>query len=480
MKTQTNPMYKAKLYPVQKKLAYFRFHFFIVLVLSLLTIVNVNAALPVLDSQGNRLPTLAPMLERTMPAVVNIATSSTITIQQNPLLNDPFFRHFFDVPDQPQTRRSQSLGSGVVVDAEKGYILTNNHVIDQADIINVTFTTGHTLKAKLIGTDPATDIAVIQVQPTDDLKLTALPLANSDQLRVGDFAIAIGNPFGLGQTVTSGIVSALGRSGLGIEGYEDFIQTDASINPGNSGGALVSLNGELIGINTAILSKSGGNVGIGFAIPINMAHAIMQQLITHGEVQRGQLGAQAQDLSPDLAKAFGISNANKITGAVITQVDSHSAAEKAGLKAGDIVIRFNGKPVRNASALRNRVGLLRIGERVELVVLREGKQKTLIAKVEGEQNINQLKATHPRLQGSTFSNIIKGSPLYGRIKGVIVSGIERGSPAWQAGIRKNDVITSVNRIPVNNLQDFKKATNTSPTLLLNISRKTGSLFLYLQ
>ncbi len=480
MKTKT--VYKATAYPLQKTIKYFRFHFLVVLSLSLLVLVNVNvnAALPVLDSQGNRLPTLAPMLERAMPAVVNIATSSTITIQQNPLLRDPFFRRFFDIPDQPQTRRSQSLGSGVVVDAEKGYILTNNHVIDKADVIMVTFKSGHSLKAKLIGTDPATDIAVIQVTPTDDLILTALPLANSDQLRVGDFAIAIGNPFGLGQTVTSGIVSALGRSGLGIEGYEDFIQTDASINPGNSGGALVSLNGKLIGINTAILSKSGGNVGIGFAIPINMANAIMQQLVTHGEVQRGKLGAQAQDLSPDLAKAFGISNADKITGAVITQVDSHSAAERAGLKAGDIVIRFNGKPVRNASVLRNRVGLLRIGERVELVVLREGQRKTLVAKVAGEQNLNQFKAEHPRLQGATFSNITKGSPLYKQIKGVIVSGIERGSPAWMAGLRKNDVVTSVNRVPVGNLQDFRKASNTSPTLLLNIRRKSGSLFLYLQ
>ncbi len=480
MKTPHKFCYKTNPYPLQKSYPYFHFHFLLILSLTLFVFVNAHAALPLLDSQGNRLPSLAPMLERTMPAVVNIATSSTIRIQQNPLLSDPFFRRFFSVPNQPRTRHTQSLGSGVVVDAEKGYILTNNHVIDKADIIDVTFKSGHHLRAKLIGTDPATDIAVIQVIPTDGLKLTALPLADSDQLRVGDFAIAIGNPFGLGQTVTSGIVSALGRSGLGIEGYEDFIQTDASINPGNSGGALVSLNGKLIGINTAILSKSGGNVGIGFAIPINMARAIMQQLIDHGEVQRGQLGAQAQDLSPELAKAFGFSPTNNNTGSVITQVDPDSPAYKAGLRAGDIVIRINNKPVRNASTLRNKVGLLRIGEQVELVILRKGQQQTLIAKIEGEPGLRQLTATHSRLKGATFMNLTKNVSLYRRLSGVIISNIQRGSPAWQAGLRKNDVITSVNRNPIKNLQDFKRLSQAKPTLLLNIRRGPSSLFLYLQ
>jgi len=248
-----------------------------------------HAALPLVDSQGKPLPSLAPMLERTLPAVVNIASSGHVRVQESPLFSDPFFRHFFDLPDQqPQERRTQALGSGVIVDAAKGYILTNNHVVDKADAITVTLKDGRNFKAKLIGTDPATDIAVVQIQAKD---LTALKLGNSDRLQVGDFVVAIGNPFGLGQTVTSGIVSALGRSGLGIEGYEDFIQTDASINPGNSGGALVDLDGQLIGINTAIFSQSGGNIGIGFAIPINMAHEIMAQLIAHGEVKRGQLGA---------------------------------------------------------------------------------------------------------------------------------------------------------------------------------------------
>ncbi len=455
---------------------------FAVVLLSAAVINNSNASLPLQDSQGNPLPSLAPMLQRSMPAVVNIATTSFVQVQQNPLLSDPFFRHFFNIPNQqPQTRRSQSLGSGVVVDADNGYILTNNHVIDKADVISVTFKSGHVLKAKLIGTDPATDIAVIQVKPEATQKLVALAFADSDKLRVGDFAVAIGNPFGLGQTVTSGIISALGRSGLGIEGYEDFIQTDASINPGNSGGALVSLNGKLIGINTAILSKSGGNVGIGFAIPINMAKVIMQQLIAHGEVKRGQLGAQAQDLNPDLAKAFGIDThkSTAFAGAVITQVDENSAAARAGLKAGDIIIRFNDKPIRNAAALRNTVGLLRVGEQVHMLVLREGKQLSLTARVE-QNNLSQVKARHPRLQGAVFSNITQGSPLYGRIQGVIISGVERGSPAWQAGLRKGDVVTSVNRQPVSNIRMFNKLTQSGSTLLLNIHRKSGSLFLYLQ
>ena len=457
-------------------------HFFVVLTLSTLLINQSSAAIPLKDSQGTTLPSLAPMLDRAMPAVVNIATTSFIQVQQNPLLNDPFFRRFFNVPNQPQKQRSQSLGSGVVVDAKNGYILTNNHVVGKADVIHVTFKSGHTLKAKLIGTDPATDVAVIQVIPADSQKLIALPFANSDQLRVGDFAVAIGNPFGLGQTVTSGIISALGRSGLGIEGYEDFIQTDASINPGNSGGALVSLNGELIGINTAILSKSGGNVGIGFAIPINMANVIMQQLITYGEVQRGRLGAQAQDLSPDLAKAFGITQQrfSRGRGAVVTQVDRGSAADKAGLKAGDIIIAFNDKPVPTSSTLRNMVGLLRVGEQVRMTVLRQGKQLNLVANIEQNRNVSQLKAMHPRLKGATFSNITKDSPLYRRIKGVVISKVERGSPAWQSGLRKGDVITSVNRKAVTNLKGFKQLLKSDTALLINLSRETGSMFLYLQ
>jgi Do/DeqQ family serine protease len=435
-----------------------------------------HAGLPGVDSQGNKLPTLAPMLKRATPAVVNIATSGRVKVQQSPLFNDPFFRHFFDVPDQPRERKTSSLGSGVIVDAGKGLIITNNHVIDKADEINVTLNDGREFKAKLIGTDPETDVAVIQIEAKD---LTALPFANSDQLNVGDFAIAIGNPFGLGQTVTSGIVSALGRSGLGIEGYEDFIQTDASINPGNSGGALVNLNGELIGINTAIFSRSGGNIGIGFAIPINMARDVMTQLVAHGEVKRGRLGAQAQELTADLAQAFKLENGHG--GAVITQVTPKSAADKAGLKAGDIVIELNGKPVRDVFDLRNIIGLLRVGQKVEMVVIRENKRKQITAVVE-EPAASQSagKNMHPKLAGASFTDISEDSPLFGRIEGVVVADVEQGSPAWASGLRKGDIITSANRKKISNMSEFSQALKGSQSLLLNVQRGRGALFLFLQ
>ena len=435
-----------------------------------------HASLPGVDSQGSKLPTLAPMLKRAMPAVVNIATSGRIKVQQSPLFNDPFFRRFFDMPQQPRERKTSSLGSGVIVDAQKGYIITNNHVIDKADEINVTLNDGRAYKAKLIGTDPETDVAVIQIEAKE---LTALTFSDSDKLDVGDFAIAIGNPFGLGQTVTSGIVSALGRSGLGIEGYEDFIQTDASINPGNSGGALVNLNGELIGINTAIFSRSGGNIGIGFAIPINMAKDVMHQLVQHGEVKRGSLGAQAQDLTPDLAQAFNLKNGHG--GAVITQVQPKSAADKAGLKAGDIVIELNGKPVRDAFDVRNFIGVLRIGQKVEMVVLRENKRKQITATV-AEPASSQAagKIIHDKLAGASFAEIVEGTPLYGKIEGVIVAEVEQGSPAWAAGLRKADIITSANRKKINDMDSFRSALQGSQSLLLNIQRGRAALFLFLQ
>jgi serine protease Do/serine protease DegQ len=434
-----------------------------------------SAALPVADSQGQELPTLAPMLKKALPAVVNIATTGTVRIQSNPLLDDPIFRRFFDIPEQPRERRTQSLGSGVIVDAKQGYILTNNHVIANASEITVTLSDGRVHTAKLIGTDPETDVAVIQI---DAENLTALKKTDSDSLQVGDFAVAIGNPFGLGQTVTSGIVSALGRSGLGIEGYEDFIQTDASINPGNSGGALVNLNGELIGINTAIYSQSGGNIGIGFAIPINMAYGVMQQLVEHGEVRRGRLGAQAQDLTPDLAQAFNLKNGSG--GAVITQVIPGSAAEKAGLQTGDVVIELNGKLIDDATDVRNVIGLLRIGDKVRIKVLRDGKTKSMVATV-GEMDVARQtgKAFHAKLQGAQFGDIEPGSRLYGRIEGVVVLDVENGSPAWQAGLRKGDVITSANRNKIKSLAEFKAAIKDSRKLLLNVQRGSAALFLYL-
>lgn len=437
----------------------------------------VFASLPLVDSQGTALPSLAPMLKRTTPAVVNIATSGTVHIQSNPLFNDPFFRHFFEQPSQPRQRKTQSLGSGVVVDKNKGYIITNNHVIDKADEITVTLSNGETYKAKLIGTDPDSDVAVIQIKAEN---LSAIPLANSEQLQVGDFAVAIGNPFGLGQTVTSGIISALERSGLGIEGYENFIQTDASINPGNSGGALVNLRGELIGINTAIFSKSGGSQGIGFAIPTNMANDIMQQLVKYGEVRRGRLGAQAQDLTPKLAEAFNIPFRR---GAVVSYVEKDSPADRAGLKTGDIVTELNGKPVRNADALRNSMGLLRIGQSVKMKVFRDNEVISLNAKVAEQDKQKESitgKKLHAQLNGAVLQNIQPNSKFYGRIEGVIISAIESGSPAARTGLRPGDIITSANRKNIKNILELQAAITNSKSLLINIRRGNASLFLFLQ
>lgn len=436
-----------------------------------------QAGLPVaLD--GRPLPSLAPILERSTPAVVNVFTRSTITVATNPLLSDPLFRQFFNVPDQPRQRESQSLGSGVIVDADKGYILTNNHVIKGADDILVTLRDGRRLEAKLVGTDPESDVAVIQV-PAESL--TALPIADSEQLQVGDFVVAIGNPFGLGQTVTSGIVSALSRSGLGIEGYEDFIQTDASINPGNSGGALINLRGELIGINTAILSRSGGNIGIGFAIPINMARDIMQQLIDHGEVRRGRLGAQAQDLDPQLAQAFKLDPRSE--GAVVVSVLQGSPAANAGLRVGDVITEMNDRPVRHAADLRNAIGLLRVGTRVSMRVLRDGKQQTIVATIAESSNAPQHQGVqlHPRLDGATLSDLVEGHPAYGKIEGILVNEVAPRSQAARTGLRKGDIITAINKQAVHNMNDAVEVANArSSSLTLNIIRGRNSLFLIIQ
>ncbi|MBI3563486.1 MAG: DegQ family serine endoprotease [Gammaproteobacteria bacterium] len=435
-----------------------------------------QAALPTHDSQGTALPSLAPMLENVVPGVVNIATSGRVQIEQSPLFDDPFFRRFFDIPQQPREKRFSSLGSGVIIDAAKGLIITNHHVIDKADTITVMLNDGRHFKAKLLGSDPETDVALIKIHAE---KLTALPFADSDKLRVGDFVVAIGSPFGLRQTVTSGIVSALGRSGLGIEGYENFIQTDASINPGNSGGALVNLRGELVGINTAIYSQSGGNIGIGFAIPINMVREVSAQLSEHGQVRRGRLGAEAQDLTPELIQAFGLQNGTG--GAVITQVTPDSPADKAGLKSGDIVVEINAKPIRDAGDLRNAVGLLRIGQKVELTIVRDGKRKNLEAQIEEPKHVKTTgKALNPHLQGATLGEISEDSPFYGQIEGVMVLAVEHGSPAWRAGLRKNDVITSANRKNVHNLEELRDAVGKTSSLLLNIRRGDSALFLYLQ
>jgi Do/DeqQ family serine protease len=335
------------------------------------------AAAPIPEIGGAAVPSLAPMLSRITPGVVNIGVRGRVK-EQNPLLQDPFFRRFFNLPQNqlPEERETQATGSGVIVDAAQGYVLTNGHVVENATRIDVTTKDSRRFTAKLIGTDSDTDVAVLQIAAGN---LTAVPMGDSDRLQVGDFVLAIGNPFGLGQTVTSGIVSALGRSGLGIEGYEDFIQTDASINPGNSGGPLVNLNGECVGINTAILAPGGGNIGIGFAVPVNMVRRVMEQLIRYGEVKRGRIGVTIQDLTPDLAQSM---NTSHTTGAVIARVDAGSPAERAGLHSGDLVVAVNGVPVRGGTQLRNMIGLARIGDDVELTIDRRGAERKVAVHVD--------------------------------------------------------------------------------------------------
>ncbi|MBA2593407.1 MAG: DegQ family serine endoprotease [Pseudomonadota bacterium] len=428
---------------------------------------------------GGETPSLAPMLEKVMPAVVNVATEGKVRVGRNPLLDDPLFRHFFDVPDEPRERKTQSLGSGVIVDAGRGLIITNAHVVANAEHITVKLRNSRKLDAKRVGVDAETDVAVIQV-PAEGL--TALGFGDSDGLKVGDFVVAIGNPFGLDQTVTSGIVSALGRSGLGIEGYEEFIQTDASINPGNSGGALVDLQGRLVGINTAIFSQSGGSIGIGFAIPINVARQVMEQLAQHGEVKRGQLGVQLQDLDPDLAEAFDL---NEQEGAVVVNVVEGSPAAKAGLKAGDVVVAVNGRPVRNASDLRSRVGLLRIGDKVTLEVLRKGllgKNDRVQISAAVAPKIDQATSgsalQNPRLEGARFGDIPERSPAHGEVEGVMVYEVKRGSRAWRNGLREGDIVLSVNQVPVSNLKEFLGQVNRlESAVLLHVLRGNSAAFI---
>jgi Do/DeqQ family serine protease len=347
------------------------------------------AAAPIPEFSGGVVPSLAPMLNAITPGVVNIAVKGRERVQ-NPLLQDPFFRRFFNVPQGQQSyAETQATGSGVIVDAAEGYVLTNAHVVANETSITVTTKDNRKFAAKLVGRDTDTDVAVLKINSDH---LTAVPLGDSDKLQVGDFVVAIGNPFGLGQTVTSGIVSALGRN-LGIEGYEDFIQTDASINPGNSGGALVDLRGNLVGINTAILAPGGGNIGIGFAVPINMAHRVMDQLIHYGEVKRGRVGISIQDLTPDLAQAM---NVKRTDGAVIAKVEPGSPADHAGLKTGDLVVTANGVAVHSGTQLRNAIGLTRIGDDVNLTVDRGGNERSVSVKVELAQQTSANKSAIER------------------------------------------------------------------------------------
>ena len=433
-----------------------------------------HAGLPAFDTQGRELPTLAPLLKEVNPAVVNIATFTTRSMAQNPLLNDPFFRRFFNLPPgqamPQQQRRTQSAGSGVIIDAREGIVVTNAHVVDGADEIVVGLDDGRSYKATLLGSDPEVDIAVLKLEKVENI--VAVKIADSSLLQQGDFVLAIGNPFGLGHSVTSGIVSALGRSGLGIEGYEDFIQTDASINPGNSGGALVNLRGELVGINTAILAPSGGNIGIGFAIPINMARASIDQILESGEVRRGQLGVIIQDLTPALAEAFEIDEQQR--GVLIAQVQNGSAAEKAGIEPGDIVISVDGEKVETTAQLRNQIGMRRIGESVKLSVLREGKTRIIKAKIgEAVTTVASSSDIHPFLEGAVLEPEEGG--------GIRIVNVEPGAPALRFGLRQGDVILSANRQVVNSLEQLRKAAAQSKDrLVLRVQRGNAALFLVLQ
>ena len=432
----------------------------------------VRAATPLLGSTGD-LPTLAPLLAKVTPAVVNISVRSRVPMEQNPLFRDPFFRRFFDLP-RPEPQRS--AGSGVIINARQGYVLTNNHVIQNADEIVVTLEDRRRVTARLVGTDPGTDIALLQI---DAKRLTALPLGDSDKLNVGDFVVAIGNPFGLGQTVTSGIVSALGRSGLSLEGYENFIQTDASINPGNSGGPLLNLRGEVVGINTAIIAPAGGNVGIGFAVPSNMATAVKDQLIAFGAVKRGRLGITIQDLTPDLAEALDIES---VDGAVVTEVEADSPAEEAGLKSGDVVVSLNGRAVRSSTNLRNRLGLLRIGEEITLRVYRRGRPKTVTARI-GKPQVAELSGgrSRPELAGATFKDIDPNSRRDSRRAGVVVADVERGSPAWRYGLRRGDIVVAINRQGIASVDELNKALRRrGQVLALNVLRNGASLFIVIR
>jgi len=415
--------------------------------------------LPLSDSKGG-VPSLAPLLQDVTPAVVNISVLTRSAIEDNPLFRDPFFRRFFNIPDQA-ARQERSAGSGVIVDAARGYVLTNHHVIKDALQVIVTLKDRRQFQAKLVGMDPGTDIALLKIEARN---LQALRLGDSDLLNVGDFVVAIGNPFGLGQTVTSGIVSALGRSGLDIEGYEDFIQTDASINPGNSGGALVNLKGELIGINTAIIGPSGASVGIGFAVPSVMAKAVLDQLVRFGEVRRGRLGASSEDITYDLAMALGLASTE---GAIISSVDPSSPAEKAGIKPRDVVVAFNGRAVRNSADLRNKIGMVPIGESIELGLLRDGRPLTARAQIAKPLEVPSIsEETVPQLAGASVANIKPGSPLHGKVEGVLVTKVEANSPAWQHGIRPGDIIIGINRRKVRSVQEFLAALKTGENVIM--------------
>jgi Do/DeqQ family serine protease len=422
-------------------------------------------------------PSLSPIVKKVSPAVVNIATRGTIRDRgpQNPLLDDPFFRRFFDVPpdnkDGPRERPFQSAGSGVIFDAKAGYIVTNAHVVENANEITVTLQDGRDVKAEIVGSDEQSDVAVLKIKA--DGPLVQIGLGDSAKVEVGDFVLAIGNPFGLQHTVTSGIISGLSRSGINPDGYEDFIQTDASINPGNSGGALVNLRGELIGINTAILSRSGGNIGIGFAIPVNMAHSVMDQLIKYGSVKRGQLGVSMYTVTPDIAHSLGLANAQ---GALVSQVVEGSPAEKAGIRTGDVITAVNGQPVKSNSELRNSIGLMRIGDKVEIGLLRDGKPikvTAVIADTTATAQASPAETIHKAFEGATLVD----APDSG---GALVKTVEPGSAAAQSGLRKDDVIMGANRGKVTSVQQLRERAKGAGVLVLEVRRANSVIIIPLR
>lgn len=443
---------------------------------------------PAAMKNAEGLPSLAPMIKQITPAVVNISTRGVIKRRvQGPFMS-PLFQQFFGIPqNQTMEQPFESLGSGIIVNAKKGYILTNYHVIRDAKKITVTLYDNRTFPAKIVGDDPATDIAVVQIKAKN---LQQISLGNSSDLAVGDYVVAIGNPLGLMHTATFGIVSALGRTnsngtsdGNGesqIGKDDDFIQTDAAINPGNSGGPLVNLRGQLVGVNTAIATTNGGNIGIGFAIPVDMAKAVMQQLIQYGKVKRGELGVYAQDLSPALAQQFNLKPGTG--GALIAQVVKGSAAEKAGLKQGDVITEVNGQQVSNAAALSSYMAVQRVGTPLSLKIYRNGKPMTIHAKVgkktgAQEASANGSSSTHQKL-GASFADIDKNSPLYGQVRGVVVTQVQPNEAAAEAGLEPGDVITAIDHRPIRDLAQFNQELNAyrGRTVLLNVRRGDNIFF----
>ena len=427
-------------------------------------------------------PTLAPLLQRVTPAVVNIAVAGPAAENVNPLLNDPFFRRFFEGPNAPLAPNvpRQSIGSGVIIDGDEGLVVTNHHVVHGADTIVVTLSDRREFNATLVGSDAGTDVALLRVT-ADEAGFAELPIGDSSSLSAGDYVVAIGNPFGLGQTATAGIVSATGRSGVNIESYEDFIQTDASINPGNSGGALVDLEGRLLGVNTAILSGTGGNIGIGFAIPSNMVREVVAQLLEHGDVQRGRIGIAIQDVTPGLSQALQLTTDR---GALVTQVEPGSSAEQAGIEAGDVIVAIDGETIDGSADLRNAIGLIRAGESVAVTTLRDGERRTANATVAPESSpaATAARSADPAsvslLAGATITEIPDDHPASGRVQGVWVSAVAAGSAAARYGLRSGDIITGVNREPIATVAALNAAlTDTGTPLALQIQRDGRSLFL---